>query len=61
MFSAYFVISRGSGNIIRVIQRSSQPSDTATVQNVYASLACVHRYQALQAAGQDLINLRNVS
>lgn len=61
MFSAYFVVSRGSGNIIRLIQRSSPPGDTATVQNVYASNACVHRYQALQAAGQDLINLRNVS
>lgn len=61
MFSAYFVISRGSGNIIRVIQRSSPPSDTATVQNVHASIACVHRYQALQAAGQDLIHLRSVS
>lgn len=61
MFCAYFVVSRGSGNIIRVIQRSSPPSDTLTVQNVYASVACVHRYEALQAAGQDLINLRNVS
>ena len=61
MLSAYFVIARGSGNIIRVIQRNSPPDDTATVQNVYASLACLHRYEALQATGQELINLRNVS
>lgn len=61
MLSAYFVIARGSGNIIRLIQRSTPPSDTDTVQNVYASTACQTRYQTLQAAGQDLINLRNVS
>ncbi|MBB2497490.1 hypothetical protein [Aquipseudomonas ullengensis] len=61
MYSAYFVIARSSGNIIRLIQRSSPPNDSPTVQNVYASIACVHRYQALQAAGQNLINLKNVS
>lgn len=61
MLCAYFVVARGSGNIIRVIQRSSPPSDTASVQNVYASTACMYRYEALQAMGQDLINLRQLS
>lgn len=60
MISSYFVVSRGSGNIIRVIHRSTPPEDSATVINVYASHSNVNRYEALFAAGQDLINVASV-
>ncbi|TBU87163.1 hypothetical protein [Phytopseudomonas dryadis] len=60
MLDSYFVVSRSSGNIIRVIQRSATPEDSATVTNVYASLSHVERYEQLFAAGQDLIDVDSV-
>ncbi|MBB1520539.1 hypothetical protein [Aquipseudomonas guryensis] len=60
MFFPYFVVARCSGNIIRIIQRSSPPSDSDTVMNVHASTMSLHRYQSLFDAGHDLISLKSV-
>lgn len=61
MLYTYFVVARSSGNIIRLIRRSSPPDDSATVLNVYAASSCVHRYETLHESGQDLISLKSVS
>lgn len=61
MLFSYFAVSRDSGNIIHITLRSSPPTDTPTMHYSYASVFSVNRYNALHNAGQDLINLRNVS
>lgn len=61
MLCSYFVVARCSGNIIRVIRRSSPPADSATVTNVYAACSSLHHYETLYESGQDLISLTSVS
>ncbi|MCY1265744.1 hypothetical protein D9M68_216260 [compost metagenome] len=61
MISAYFVVSRSSGNIIRITRRESVPDDTATVINVPVLTSSLLRYESFYAAGEDLISLRNVT
>ncbi|KUM44691.1 hypothetical protein [Pseudomonas sp. EpS/L25] len=54
---AYFVVSQGSGNIIRVTRRDVRPPDSATVTFVEASPNELARYESARARGQDLINI----
>ncbi|MCO6060092.1 hypothetical protein NG726_25950 [Pseudomonas sp. MOB-449] len=61
MITAYFVVSKSSGNIIRITQRESPPDDTLTVYNVPVSTSNQMRYDSLYANGEDLINLQSVT
>ncbi|MCY1420569.1 hypothetical protein D9M71_361960 [compost metagenome] len=61
MITAYFVVSRDSGNIIRITRRESPPDDTPTVFNVLALTSSQMRYESLYADGEDLISLRSVT
>ncbi|WP_137821455.1 hypothetical protein [Pseudomonas sp. D(2018)] len=61
MITAYFVVARGSGNIIRITRRESVPDDTPTVINVPVSTASLMRYEDLLARGEDLISLQSVT
>ncbi|MBH3329917.1 hypothetical protein I5L56_09805 [Pseudomonas oryzihabitans] len=54
---AYFVVSRSSGNIIRVTRRDVRPTDSATVTYLEAGPSELVRYESAQACGQDLINV----
>lgn len=60
MISAYFVVARSSGNIIRITRRESPPDDTPTVFNVPISTSNQMRYDSLYANGEDLISLQSV-
>ncbi|MCY1284866.1 hypothetical protein D9M68_398480 [compost metagenome] len=61
MISAYFVVSRSSGNIIRITRRESPPDDTPTIFNVPISTSSQMRYDSLYANGEDLISLQRVT
>ncbi|MCY1310464.1 hypothetical protein D9M70_606560 [compost metagenome] len=61
MISAYFVVSKGSGNVIRITRRESPPEDTPTVFNVPVSSSSQMRYDSLHADGEDLISLQRVT
>lgn len=61
MISAYFVVSRSSGNIIRITRRERPPDDTPTVINVPVSSSSLLRYEDCYASGEDLISLQSVT
>ncbi|WP_342245512.1 hypothetical protein [Pseudomonas sp. OTU5201] len=61
MITAYFVVARGSGNIIRITRRESVPDDTPTVINVPVSTASLMRYEDFHAHSEGLISLQNVT
>ncbi|AOE87509.1 hypothetical protein [Pseudomonas sp. TCU-HL1] len=61
MITAYFVVSKSSGNIIRITRRESPPDDTPSVFNVPMSTANQMRYDSLYANGEDLISLQRVT
>ncbi|WP_330114471.1 hypothetical protein SA496_22205 [Pseudomonas sp. JS3066] len=61
MITAYFVVARSSGNIIRITRRESPPDDTPTVFNVPISTSNQMRYDSLYADGADLISLQSVT
>ncbi|MNR43013.1 hypothetical protein D3C85_1615920 [compost metagenome] len=61
MSSACLVVSKSSGNIIRVTRRESPPDDTPTVINVPVSSSSLMRYENFYASGEDLISLQSVT
>ncbi|BAN46476.1 hypothetical protein [Metapseudomonas resinovorans] len=61
MISAYFVVSRSSGNIIRITRRERPPDDTPTVINVPVSSSSLVRYEDFLASGKDLISLQSIT
>jgi hypothetical protein len=61
MLDAYFVLSRSSGNIVRITWRSVCPPDTPTLTSVRATTDQLGRHAQLYAYGQTLIHLDNVT
>ncbi|WP_027597919.1 MULTISPECIES: hypothetical protein [Pseudomonas] len=58
---AYFVVSKSSGNIIRVTRRDVRPADSATVTFREALPSELARYESAYAHGQDLINIADTA
>ena len=60
MISAYFVVSRSSGNIIRITRRESPPDDTPTLINVPTTTSGLMRYERFCSLSEGLISLQSV-
>ncbi|ALZ85318.1 hypothetical protein APT59_14355 [Pseudomonas oryzihabitans] len=58
---AYFVVSKSSGNIIRVTRRDVRPADSATVTFLEALPSELASYESAHARGQDLINIADTA